>query len=376
MEVFICTLERILLLFMFILAGYLLVKFRALPKNSADVLAKLENNLFIPCLVLSTFAGNFTVAKISEAWKLFLLGMAVSIIMIVIAKLFTPLISKDRFTQNIYTYGLVFSNFGFMGNAIVCAVFPDVFLEYLIFTLPMWTLIYVWGVPFLLIPRAEGESVSIKMQLGKFINPMFVSMLIGMILGLAELDLPPIELDVKTGGVKQLKKEIDGTTKNVEGAAQAFSALGSAMDSIENPGAKVAGLVAQAIGSIVAGYGSATAQASEYGPWAWIAFAITGLATMISMVAGVKQATAGAYANGGIIPGNSFSGDNQIASVNAGELILSRSQQSNIASQLTGNNPMQNLQLSTEISGTNLRIVMNNDNRSKGGSRGYYANIH
>ena len=190
MEVFICTLERILLLFMFILAGYLLVKFRALPKNSADVLAKLENNLFIPCLVLSTFAGNFTVAKISEAWKLFLLGMAVSIIMIVIAKLFTPLISKDRFTQNIYTYGLVFSNFGFMGNAIVCAVFPDVFLEYLIFTLPMWTLIYIWGVPFLLIPRAEGESVSIKKQLGKFINPMFVSMLIGMILGLTELDLP------------------------------------------------------------------------------------------------------------------------------------------------------------------------------------------
>lgn len=190
---------------------------------------------------------------------------------------------------------------------------------------------------------------------------------------LAELQLPPIELDVKTGGVKQLKKEIDGTTKNVEGAAQAFSALGSAMDSIENPGAKVAGLVAQAIGSIVAGYGSATAQASEYGPWAWIAFAITGLATMISMVAGVKQATAGAYTNGGIIPGNSFSGDNQIASVNAGELILSRSQQSNIASQLQNNNPMGNLRLSTEISGSNLRVVLNNDNRQRGGSRNVYG---
>lgn len=193
---------------------------------------------------------------------------------------------------------------------------------------------------------------------------------------LEELELPKIELDVKTGGVKELKKEIDGTTKNVEGAAQAFSALGSAMDSIENPGAKVAGLVAQAIGSIVAGYGSATAQASEYGPWAWIAFAITGLATMISMVAGVKQATAGAYANGGIIPGNSFSGDNQLAQVNAGELILSRSQQSNIANQLTNNNPMQNLQLSMEVNADKFLIGINNSNRMRGGSRGYYTNVH
>ena len=89
-----------------------------------------------------------------------------------------------------------------------------------------------------------------------------------------------------------------------------------------------------------------------------------------------KAKSAGKFASGGIVPGNSFSGDNQWAQVNAGELILSKSQQSNVANALTGNNPMGNLRLSTEISGTNLRIVMNNDNRSKGGSRGYYANIH
>lgn len=193
---------------------------------------------------------------------------------------------------------------------------------------------------------------------------------------LAELKLPPIELDVKTGGVKELQKQVEKTTDHVAGAAEAFSALGSAMDSIENPGAKVAGLVASAIGSVVAGYGSATAQASEYGPWAWIAFALTGLATMISMVAGIKQATAGSYASGGIIPGSSFSGDNLTANVNSGELILNRAQQDSVAAQLQGNNPMSNLRLSTEISGTNLRIVLNNDNRAKGGGRTFYSEIH
>ena len=192
---------------------------------------------------------------------------------------------------------------------------------------------------------------------------------------LAELGIDPIEIDVKTGGVKNLEKEVTQTTDHVAGAAAAFQALGDAMGNIDDPGAQVAGMIAQAIGSVVAGYGAATAQAATMGPWAWIAFAATGLATMIATIASIKQATAGSYASGGIIPGNSFSGDNLTANVNSGELILNRAQQSNIAGQLQGNNPMSNLQLSTQVSGTDLRIVLNNDNRSRGGSRGYYSNI-
>lgn len=191
---------------------------------------------------------------------------------------------------------------------------------------------------------------------------------------LEALDLPPIELDVKTGNVKELNKEVSGTIDHVGGAAAAFQALGNAMDQIDDPGAKVAGLIAQSIGSVVAGYGAATAQAATMGPWAWIAFALTGLATMISMVAGIKSATAGSYADGGIIPGNNLSGDNLLASVNSQELVLNRAQTSNLANQLTEGG-INNLRLSTDVSGTNLRIVLDNDNRSKGGSRGYYSKI-
>jgi hypothetical protein len=96
---------------------------------------------------------------------------------------------------------------------------------------------------------------------------------------------------------------------------------------------------------------------------------------MISMVAGIKQATAGSYANGGVVPGSSFSGDNTIIAANAGEVVLNRAQQTNLASQLEAGSLPNNLHLSTEISGTNLRVVMDNDNRSKGGSRGAYSRI-
>ena len=192
---------------------------------------------------------------------------------------------------------------------------------------------------------------------------------------LAELGLDPIKLNVETGGVETLSKEVEQTTDHVAGAASAFQALGDAMSNIDDPGAQVAGLIAQAIGSVAAGYGAATAQAATMGPWAWITFAITGLATMISTIAGIKSATAGSYASGGIVPGTSYSGDNTIIAANAGEVVLNRAQQTNLASQLEAGSLPNNLHLSTEISGTNLRIVLDNDNRSKGGSRGAYSRI-
>ena len=192
---------------------------------------------------------------------------------------------------------------------------------------------------------------------------------------IANLGLDQIELDVKTGGVKSLNKEVEGTIDHVSGAASAFQALGNAMSNIDDPGAQVAGLIAQAIGSVAAGYGAATAQAATMGPWAWITFAITGLATMISTIAGIKSATAGSYASGGIVPGTSYSGDNTIIAANAGEVVLNRAQQTNLAGQLEAGSLPNNLHLSTEISGTNLRIVLDNDNRSKGGSRGAYSRI-
>ena len=188
MDLFVLTLDRILLLFLFIFAGFLLIKVKALPKSSAEVLSKLENNLFIPALVFSTFSTSFKPEKISAAWRMFALGGAVCAAMVFISMVIVRFISRDKFTQNIYTYGLVFSNFGFMGNAIVSAVFPDIFLEYLIFTLPMWTLIYVWGVPCLLIPRENGSTNSGKLK--AFVNPMLISMILGGVVGITGIKLP------------------------------------------------------------------------------------------------------------------------------------------------------------------------------------------
>ena len=148
--------------------------------------------------------------------------------------------------------------------------------------------------------------------------------------------------------IANIQSRISGGTSNNTQAAetnadawqQAVSAvgqLGGALQGLEDPSAKVAGIIAQAIANIALTF--ATSLKGTVTPWDWIAAAVSGTATMIGTISAIKSATKGGFANGGIVPGNSFSGDNLHTSdygINSGELILNRSQQNVIASQLQG----------------------------------------
>lgn len=189
MNAFFAILNQIAYLFAFIILGYVLTKCRALPKDSAAVLSKLENNLFIPALVLSTFIENFTVERISQARGLLGVSAVIAIVMAVAAVVISRIVTRDEYIRRIYTYGLAFSNFGFMGNAVMSCLYPDIFFEYLIFTLPLWILIYIWGVPSLLM-KDSGKKQTLRQSARSFVNPMFIAMVLGMVIGLVSLPVP------------------------------------------------------------------------------------------------------------------------------------------------------------------------------------------
>ena len=189
MTVFTATLNQTAFLFLFIAVGYILSRWKFVPQNAQTVLSKLENTFFIPALVLGTFIDNFTVQTITVAWKLLLGSLALAILAIGLSLLCVRFCSKDKYERNIYTYGLCFSNFGFMGNAVVSALFPHIFLEYLIFTLLLWTLIYLWGVPVLLM-GGSTEKQTLAQRAKSFVNPMFAGMLLGVLIGLTNMPVP------------------------------------------------------------------------------------------------------------------------------------------------------------------------------------------
>ena len=189
MEVLSAAAGQMMVLFVLIIAGYILAKSGAVPDNAALVLSRLENCVFVPALVMGTFIRSFTVEKIGSSGSLFLLGLGLTLAMMGISALIVRFFSRDAYIRRIYTYGFVFSNFGFMGNAIVSAVFPEIFMDYLVFTLPMWMLIYLWGVPCLLIPVRDDAHPVIS-RLKAFLNPMFIGLLLGMLIGILGISLP------------------------------------------------------------------------------------------------------------------------------------------------------------------------------------------
>lgn len=179
-----------------------------------------------------------------------------------------------------------------------------------------------------------------------------------------ELKINPIKIPV-TADTSQVEKDAKDTKAAWNGAASAMSNAGQALSAIEDPGAKVAGILAEAVASVLAGYGQATAAASSMGPWAWIAFAIAGLATAMTVVSQIKSA--GSFAEGGVIGGSSFGGDRLTANVNSGEMILNNRQQKKLFDMLDTNSMPtsgpQNIQVQGIISGTDLLLVQKNTNK-------------
>ena len=184
----------------FILIGYVISRLGAVPASGASVLSKMENNVFIPALVLSTFWKGFTPESFGSAWTFLAGGSVVIGLSIPAAILLAKLCAKDDYTRKIYTYGLSFSNFGFMGNAVVLALFPAVFGDYLVFVLPLWVMIYLWGVPYVLTPQGEG-SRSLGKALKALVTPMMICMVVGVAIGLSGWQMPGF-LDKTVSAVK------------------------------------------------------------------------------------------------------------------------------------------------------------------------------
>lgn len=189
MGVFFPTINQMGFLMLLIFIGYIIVRLKVVQSEGTVLLSRLENNVFVPALILDTFVNNLTLEKIGEAWKYFLGGTILIILTSLLSLFISRFLTKDKYLQNIYSYGLAFANFGFMGNAVVMALFPQMFMNYIIFVLPLWIAIYAWAVPVLLIPNNE-EKHSFKETLKSFLNPMFISILIGAVLGLTRLPLP------------------------------------------------------------------------------------------------------------------------------------------------------------------------------------------
>lgn len=175
------------------------------------------------------------------------------------------------------------------------------------------------------------------------------------------------ELETVQKKNEDVAKGVQSIGQAVQATSSLFSALGEASD---NEGMKAAGIVAQAVATIALSFAEAMRSASKN--WVtWLTFGVTGLATMITMISQVKQATSGGYAQGGVIPGSSYTGDRLMINANSGERVLTANQNKNFErlvnmldhNKINSIGAPSNVYVTGKIQGKDLLLVQRNANK-------------
>ena len=185
MEIFNLTLSQMLLMFLFIIVGFLLRKGKILPEDSDVCMSRLETYLFVPALNLINMMNNCTVKSFAENSVLILYGAVVITCAVALAYPLSKLFIKDKaldYQRNVYKYAMTFGNYGFMGNFIALGIWgSEGLFKYTMFTLPVTLVCCSWGM-YILIPKDSGKSMLKNLTSG-LTKPPIIALSIGVILG-------------------------------------------------------------------------------------------------------------------------------------------------------------------------------------------------
>lgn len=173
-----------------------------------------------------------------------------------------------------------------------------------------------------------------------------------------ELGEAATEATTRQNAIKKTQKNISKLGNALNSASSAFTALGS---SFENPTLNVMGIVGQALATVALSFAESLRTCKTW--YEWLAFGVSGAATMISMIGQIKSATSG-YESGGIIPGSATHGDSMLVRANAQEMILTQQQQTRLWRFINSSGdrmyPTENGQVEFVIHGSKLVGVQQN----------------
>ena len=154
--------------------------------------------------------------------------------------------------------------------------------------------------------------------------------------------------------------------KKFEALEDTIGSVGSALSSLsqisDDESFNVAGIIMETIANLALSFSKAMGTTKHWTEW--LAFGVSGMAQLLAMTAQIKSI--GAFAGGGIIGGNSYSGDKLLANVNSGEMILNSRQQKRLFD-IANNNSMyqpnnSNVTVTGVIRGKDLLLVQKNTN--------------
>lgn len=190
---FLTTLVQMIRIMLFLVVGFCLNRWHVLPKGAGAGISKLVTTVFLPAMLIHSNMTEFNLADVGSYGKLVLLGC----LLWTLATIPSLFISKklsggDYLERGVYLYGLSFPNSSAVGTPIVLAILGTAGLfKFNLFLMTFVIMTYAWGVN--LFFETERKN-PVKRFLIHMVNPVFISMVIGLLLGAlnAKSWMPPI----------------------------------------------------------------------------------------------------------------------------------------------------------------------------------------
>ena len=193
-ESFITVVQQVIILFVLIGIGFGLTKKKLFSEKTIAELTTFILYLVTPCVIIESFNRPFDAEMLNALLLSFLAAIVVHVLSIFIAFLFIR--DRDKNTQTIFRFGVVFSNCAFMALPLQQALLGSEAVFYgssfiAVFNLFVWT--HGYGI-MKIDPENKGQKKSGQMIFSQLIktllNPGIASVFLGLFLFLTSTKLP------------------------------------------------------------------------------------------------------------------------------------------------------------------------------------------
>ena len=174
-------LQQTIIMFLLMMLGLLLSRRGMITEQGSRDLSNVLLYAVIPCVILRSYMSEFSMDKLR--------AMGISAVIAVIA--FAASIGVAYLTcgtrHRIENFAVAFGNAGFIGIPLVTAVFGAEAAFYVVSYSTLVNLLqWTYGI---VIISGKKETINLKMV---FVNPVFISMVIGLILFVTQPTLPSV----------------------------------------------------------------------------------------------------------------------------------------------------------------------------------------